>query len=167
LQWSSQKEHAARLLTGDVTDAATFVNHGATARHGRDGRSEDEPLVLIVDDYPDCREMYAMYLALAGFRVLKARDGFEALELAREAVPDLILMDLGLPGIDGCEVTRRLKQDRNTRQVPVVALTAQAPLTPDALSMAGFESLITKPCLPDELAEHVHRLVRRHTRPPS
>lgn len=118
--------------------------------------------MLLVDDYPDCREMYAMYLALAGFRVIKARDGFEALALAREELPDLILMDLGLPGIDGCEVTRRLKQDRATREVPVVALTAQAPLSADALEKAGFESVITKPCLPDELAHQVDRLVRRH-----
>ena len=117
--------------------------------------------MLIVDDYPDCREMYAMYLALAGFRVLKARDGFEALEMVRRELPDLILMDLGLPGIDGCEVTRRLKQDGATREVPVVALTAQAPLAADLLSAIGFESVISKPCLPDELADRVEHFVRR------
>ncbi len=140
-----------------------MVKHEATTRHPGDihrGRNTG-PLVLIVDDYPDCRDMYGMYLALAGFRVLKARDGFEALAIARDELPDLILMDLGLPGIDGCEVTRRLKQDRATRDVPVVALTAQAPLGADLLAAVGFESVITKPCLPDELADQVDRFVRR------
>jgi CheY-like chemotaxis protein len=145
-----------------VTDTATIVKHGTTATHAGDSRRHPSgPLILIVDDYPDCREMYAMYLGLAGFRVHKARDGFEALELAREELPDLILMDLGLPGIDGCEATRRLKQDDLTRGIPVVALTAQAPLSADSLAAAGFESVITKPCLPDELADHVDRFVRR------
>lgn len=120
---------------------------------------------MIVDDYVDCREMYAAYLSLSGFQVLKARDGHEALRLARQALPDLILMDLGLPGMDGCEVTRQLKQDNATRDVPVVALTAQAPLPADVLDAAGFETVITKPCLPDELAEHVHRLVQRERAP--
>jgi len=143
-----------------------IVTPDATARYdaGRPSGRDAEPVVLIVDDYPDCREMYAMYLTLAGFRVLKARDGFEALTLAREELPDLILMDLGLPGIDGCEVTRRLKEDRATRGVPVVALTAQTPLAAEALDTAGFETLITKPCLPDELADRVGQLVRRHDR---
>lgn len=139
-----------------------MVKQGATAgRTGSDSGRGAGPLVLIVEDYPDCRDMYAMYLGLAGFRVLKARDGFEALELARQALPDLILMDLGLPGIDGCEVTRRLKQDGATRGVPVVALTAQAPLPADLIASAGFESVITKPCLPDELADRVQEFVRR------
>lgn len=114
-----------------------------------------------MDDYLDCREMYAMYLTLAGFRVVKARDGFEALALAHQERPDLVLMNLALPGIDGCEATRRLKQDRATRDVPVVALTAQAPLASNLLEAAGFEAIITKPCLPDELAEHANRYVRR------
>jgi len=146
-----------------VTDSATLVQHRTTTAHAGDTRRHEErrPIVLLVDDYLDCREMYAMYLSLAGFRVVKARDGFEALALAREERPDLVLMDLGLPGIDGCEATRRLKQDRATRDVPVVALTAQAPPTGNLLEAAGFEAVITKPCLPDELAEQAHRFVRR------
>ena len=162
LQEQREKEHAARLLTRHVTDSATLVQHGTTTSGGDTRRREERrPLVLLVDDYHDCREMYAMYLSLAGFRVVKARDGFEALALARKERPDLVLMDLGLPGIDGCEATRRLKQDNATRDVPVVALTAQAPLAGDLHETAGFEAVITKPCLPDELAEQAHRFVRR------
>jgi CheY-like chemotaxis protein len=120
-------------------------------------------LVLLVDDYRDCREMYAAYLTLAGFRVLKASNGLEALAIARAAIPDVVLMDLGLPGIDGCETTRLLKRDPVTRGVPVVALTAQSLPGPEVLDEVGFDGVITKPCLPDELATRVARIVRRRS----
>lgn len=120
------------------------------------------PAVLIVDDYPDTCEMYAAYLDLAGFRSLKANDGYEALRVAAEELPDVILMDLGLPGIDGYEVTRRLKSDPRTRHIPVVALTAHAMSRQlDEVIAGGFDDLILKPCLPDALAHEVDRIVRR------
>jgi CheY-like chemotaxis protein len=115
--------------------------------------------VLVVDDYQDCREMYAAWLSLAGFRVLTAGSGVEALKLAREFLPSIILMDLCLPGIDGCEVTRQLKADRATRHIPVIALTALSPPSPSRLATIGFESIILKPCLPDDLADHLARVL--------
>ena len=104
--------------------------------------------------------MYGAGLEYAGFEVLTAADGFEALDLARTEKPDLILMDLGLPGIDGCETTRLLRQDPCTATVPVVALTAQA-LPDGRRSIAGqaFDDVIFKPCLPDTLAERVARVL--------
>ena len=78
-----------------------------------------EPLVLVVDDYQDAREMYAEYLKASGFRVAEARTGIEAVAKAREVNPDCILMDLSLPGIDGWEATRQLKADPSTRHIPV------------------------------------------------
>ncbi len=138
----------------------------AATGSGREGHTEERrrALVLLVDDYEDCREMYGAGLAFAGFQVVTARDGFEALALARRTIPDLILMDLGLPGIDGCEATRLLKQDPRTATVPVIALTAQSLPGEDRLLYGrGFEDVIFKPCLPDALADHVSRvLVRRH-----
>ncbi len=120
------------------------------------------PVVLIVDDYPDTCEMYAAYLELAGFRPLKANDGYQALSVAIDQLPDVILMDLGLPGIDGYEVTRRLKEDSRTRHIPVVALTAHAVSRQfDELIARGFDDLILKPCLPDALADEVKKIVRR------
>jgi CheY-like chemotaxis protein len=119
------------------------------------------PLVLIVDDYQDCRDMYGIYLSLVGFRVLKAHDGLEALRVAAEALPDVILMDLSLPGIDGYEVTRRLKDAGDTRVIPVIALTAQTLPRPDLLAALGFEAAIAKPCLPDALASEVRRVMDR------
>ncbi len=120
------------------------------------------PVVLIVDDYPDTCEMYSAYLDLAGFRPLQANDGYQALRLAAEQLPDVILMDLGLPGIDGFEVTRLLKSDPRTRHIPVIALTAHATTQQfENLVASGFDDLILKPCLPDVLADEVERVVRR------
>ena len=120
-------------------------------------------VVLLVDDYPDTCEMYAVYLDLAGFRTLKANDGYQALRLAAEFTPDVILMDLGLPVIDGYEVTKRLRNDPRTAHIPVIALTAHAaPRQFDELSASGFDDLILKPCLPDVLAAEVGRFVKRH-----
>ena len=86
----------------------------------------DPPLILVVDDYQDAREMYAEYLQFSGFRVAEARNGNEAVAQAFSLRPDLILMDLSLPGMDGWEATRVLKADERTKHIPVVALTGHA-----------------------------------------
>ncbi len=126
------------------------------------------PTVLIVDDYRDTAEMYAAYLSLAGFRALQACDGPEALRLAAAETPQVILMDLGLPGMDGFEVTRRLKDNPETRHIPVIALTAHAtPLNIEELVASGFDDLITKPCLPDVLADELERFVARMSSEPA
>src|SRR2546430_2241223 len=88
--------------------------------------SADAPLVLVVDDYQDAREMVAEYLAYTGFRVAEARNGAEAIEKAQSVSPDLILMDLSLPVMDGWEATRRLKADARTKKIPIIALTGHA-----------------------------------------
>lgn len=119
------------------------------------------PLVLIVDDYQDAREMYAEYLEFSGFRVAQARNGLEAVEQALALRPDVILMDLSLPVMDGWEATRRLKGDARTRGIPVVALTGHAL---DGHSReaqeAGCEAYVTKPCLPDALLREVQRVLK-------
>ncbi len=124
--------------------------------------SKQAPLVLVVDDYADSREMYADFLVFSGFRVAEARDGPEALAKVVEANPDIILMDLSMPGIDGWEATRRLKQDPRTRHIPIVALTGHA-LAADAESAlrAGCDAFITKPCLPADLVVEVRRMLER------
>ncbi|WP_225410109.1 response regulator [Stigmatella hybrida] len=119
-----------------------------------------KPLVLVVDDYQDAREMYAEYLEFSGFRVAEAKNGAEALDKAFELLPDVILMDLSLPVIDGWEATRRLKNDERTKTIPVVALTGHA-LTgqPGGAQDAGCDSFVIKPCLPDALVEEVKRML--------
>ena len=122
--------------------------------------TEQGPLILVVDDYEDAREMYAEYLRFSGFRVAEARNGNEALEQAFTLMPDLILMDLSLPGMDGWEATRQLKADERTRQIPVVALTGHALAgASEGAKKAGCDSFVTKPCLPDDLVVEVRRML--------
>jgi two-component system, cell cycle response regulator DivK len=116
------------------------------------------PLVLIVDDVDHGREICSEYLEYRGFRVATAADGQEALDKAFELLPDVILMDLSLPKIDGWEATRRLKNDDRTRAIPVVALTAHALADAHEKAMAaGCDSVVTKPCLPRDLEAEVRR----------
>jgi two-component system, cell cycle response regulator DivK len=121
---------------------------------------QNTPLILVVDDYQDAREMYAEYLQFSGFRVAEARNGNEALQQAFALKPDLILMDLSLPGMDGWEATRRLKADASTQHIPVVALTGHALAgASEGARRAGCDSFVTKPCLPDDLVVEVRRML--------
>src|SRR5919197_6262549 len=88
-------------------------------------KSSSEPLVLIVDDAENVREGLAEFLRTQGFRVATARNGFEGVRLAAESMPNIILMDLGLPGMDGTEATRHLKRLAMTCAIPIVAFTGQ------------------------------------------
>lgn len=127
-----------------------------------EGKSEPmaAPLVLVVEDYTDAREMYAEYLRFSGFRVAEARNGEEALEKAFTLLPDVILMDLALPLMDGWEATRRLKSDPRTAQILVVALTGHALAGhAEGARRAGCDAFVTKPCLPDELVDEIRRLL--------
>ncbi len=121
---------------------------------------QNAPLILVVDDYQDAREMYAEYLQFSGFRVAEARNGNEAVEQAFALLPDLILMDLSLPGKDGWEATKELKADARTRHIPIVALTGHALAgASDGARKAGCDSFVTKPCLPDDLVVEVRRML--------
>ena len=118
------------------------------------------PLVLIVDDVDHGREIYSEYLEFRGFRVATAADGEEALDKAFELLPDVILMDLSLPKLDGWEATKRLKNDPRTREIPVVALTAHALVSAHDRAMeAGCDVVVTKPCLPRDLEAEVRRQI--------
>lgn len=125
------------------------------------------PLVLVVDDYQDAREMYSEYLEFSGFRVAEARNGIEALEKAFELLPDLILMDLSLPGMDGWEATRRLKADERTKRIPVVALTGHALAGhSEGARQAGCDAFVTKPCLPDALVVEIRKMLDQTQKKP-
>lgn len=104
------------------------------------------PKVLIVEDNEMNRDMLSRRLKRAGYEVILAIDGREAISMARSEMPKLILMDLSLPNLDGWEATRRLKADRATKQIPVVALTAHA-LVDDRKKAfaAGCDDYDTKP----------------------
>lgn len=124
--------------------------------------SEGEHLrVLLVDDYPDAREMYREYLQFSGFDVVEAANGLEALQRAVDTQPDIILMDLSLPVMDGWEATRRLKADARTTRIPVVALTGHALAgISEGAKLAGCDAFVTKPCLPDDLVKEIRRVLQ-------
>jgi two-component system cell cycle response regulator DivK len=120
----------------------------------------DRRRVLVVDDYPDAREMYGEYLEYCGFEVVQASNGMEALQAALDEAPDIILMDLSLPVMDGWEATRRLKADKRTAAIPVVALTGHALAgISEGAKKAGCDAFVTKPCLPEDLVKEIQRLL--------
>jgi len=125
-----------------------------------DAKKADRPRVLLVDDYPDAREMYAEYLEFSGFEVVEAENGMEALQRAVETSPDIILMDLSLPVMDGWEATRRLKADKRTAPIPVVALTGHALAgISEGAKKAGCDAFVTKPCLPEDLVKEIRKIL--------
>jgi two-component system cell cycle response regulator DivK len=119
-----------------------------------------KPIVLLVDDYPDAREMYAEYLEFSGFDIVQAGNGVEAIERALDSHPDVILMDLSLPVMDGWEATRRLKADSRTNRIPVLAVTGHAltGVSKEAKD-AGCDGFITKPCLPEDLVLEIRKML--------
>lgn len=123
-------------------------------------QSTPGPLVLVVEDYQDAREMYSAYLQFSGYRVAEATNGLEAIEKTIELMPDIILMDLALPKVDGWEATKRLKSDERTKHIPIVALTGHALAGfAEGAREAGCDSFVTKPCLPDALVAEVRRML--------
>ena len=120
------------------------------------------PLVLVVDDFPDNREMFAEYLRISGFRVEEASNGYQAVELAGTLLPDVILMDLSLPELDGWAATRQIKGNPRTSGIKVVALTghALAGHSQEARE-AGCDAFLTKPCMPEALVAEIERLLGR------
>src|SRR5258706_12521398 len=122
----------------------------------------DRPRVLLVDDYPDAREMYSEYLEFSGFDVVEAGNGMEALQQAGDTSPDIILMDLSLPVMDGWEAPRRLKADQRTKAIPVVALTGHALAgISEGAKQAGCDAFVTKPCLPEDLVREIRKILDR------
>ena len=121
------------------------------------------PVVLVVEDEPSIAEVVALYLRRAGFAVLSAGDGQEALDVLAEATPDLVVLDLMLPRVDGYEVTRRLRAQGDT---PIIMLTARKS---EADRIAGLEmgadDYVVKPFSPQELVSRVRAVLRRASSP--
>ena len=121
----------------------------------------EHPLVLLVEDDRDGRLLFAEWLRDAGFRVETAHNGLQALERAFEVRPDAILTDLHIPGIDGYELTRRVKLDPRTESIPVLAVTGYAPFTqdPSRADRAGCDAILPKPCDADDLVSTLRALI--------
>jgi CheY-like chemotaxis protein len=118
------------------------------------------PLILLVEDQSDLRQLYARQLALCGYDVIEARDGAEAVAHTTASAPDVVLMDLSLPVMDGWEATRQLKTDGRTAHIPVVALTAHDGAGElQRATSAGCDWFVPKPCPPDALIAEVRRVL--------
>jgi two-component system, cell cycle response regulator DivK len=116
--------------------------------------------VLLVEDNEDNLVVYRTILEHVGYRVLEARDGEEGVSRARDEMPDIILMDISIPKIDGWEATQRLKADASTRVIPIIALTAHA-LEKDRQKavQAGCDGYLAKPVEPRRVVAEVERFV--------
>jgi len=116
--------------------------------------------VLIVEDNEDNRLIYSQYLAHGGFRVLEAANGAEGIDVARRERPDIVLMDISMPVMDGLAATRALKADEDLRAIPVIALTAHAMASDEAMAReAGCDGYISKPVMPREVRAEVERWI--------
>ncbi len=130
----------------------------AELRHDRSNRAR--PLVLIVEDQLELRQLYAQQLSLSGFDVIEADNGADAITRTSERIPDVVLMDLSLPVVDGWEATRRLKRDSRTAHIPVVALTAHDGSGElQRATRAGCDWFVPKPCQPNDLIEEIRRVL--------
>lgn len=117
--------------------------------------------VLIVDDEPTARTMLRLILVRAGFEVLEAQNGSEALEVVEGRLPDVMLLDIMMPGIDGFEVCQILRGQDRTADLPIIMLSARA----DAESVnrglrLGATKYLTKPVMPDDLTRHVREVLQ-------
>ena len=124
--------------------------------------AREQPLVLAADDDEDILDLVAFRLERSGYTVIVARDGEEALELAAKELPDLAVLDVMMPKVDGFEVTRRLRADDATSRMPIILLTARSQ---DADVQQGFEAgaddYLRKPFSPDELRARVQAILGR------
>ena len=121
--------------------------------------SDRSPLVLVVEDYDDARAMYCAWLTMDGCRVAEAADGREAVERARRLAPDVIVMDLSLPVMDGRSALAVLRADPRTRELPVVVLSGDAGARSADPVTEGWAAFVSKPCMPDGLVSAVRRVL--------
>ncbi|MFN2189250.1 MAG: PleD family two-component system response regulator [Candidatus Promineifilaceae bacterium] len=116
--------------------------------------------ILVVDDEPQARSMLRLILVRAGFDVIEAKDGYEALDEVAREIPDMMLLDIMMPGIDGFYVCEQLRASERTSDLPIIVLSAKT----DAESIkrgqeVGATRYLTKPVSPDELTRHVKEVI--------
>ena len=116
--------------------------------------------ILIVDDYADALDIWAIYLQSMGYRVSTAADGLSAVAKAGELLPDLIVLDLELPGLTGFEAATRLRAAPETAAIPLIAATGYSHARQlDQARQSGFDAVVVKPCDPDLLVQEIERLL--------
>jgi CheY-like chemotaxis protein len=118
--------------------------------------------ILLVDDFPDALEIWGLFLRSVGYDVETADDGLKAVAKAHEQPPDIIVLDLELPGITGFEAAVRLRQSSVTANIPLLAATGYSHVKQlEQARASGFDSIVVKPCEPAALVAEIERLLRR------
>jgi CheY-like chemotaxis protein len=116
--------------------------------------------ILIVDDYPDALDIWSLYLRSLGYEVSTAFDGASAIAQAEQLLPDLIVLDLEMPGISGFEAARRLRHNPATEDIPMIAATGYSHHRQLEMAReAGFDQVVVKPVEPDQLVNEIERLL--------
>src|SRR5438552_6941951 len=124
-----------------------------------EGDDPGAPMVLVVEDMEEARELAWDILVEAGFRVVSASNGIDAVDTAVKLLPDLILMDLSLPLMGGCEAAKLLKSDDRTREIPIIALTGHHNFLAMARA-AGCDAFLTKPCAPERMLSEIQKRLK-------
>ena len=127
----------------------------------------DRKRILCIEDHPEMIELIHLILGRKGFEVVGAVGGREGLQAVEENPPDLVLLDLMMPGMDGWEVYRQMRASDRLKEIPVIAVTAKAQEIDRVLGLhiAGMDGFIIKPFGPDELIESVERVLGSSVRP--
>lgn len=129
----------------------------------RSGSHRALPLLLVVEDFEELYELYSDFLAGSGYAVEGTNNGVEAVEVARRLLPNLILMDLGLPRMNGWEAIEHLKSHEETRHIPVIALTGHVQKRfADLARKAGADVVMLKPCPLNQLLGEIERLLGQY-----
>ncbi len=132
----------------DVVDCSPATEH-------------DPPVVLLVDEDADTREMYGMFLASSGFAVDEAPDAYQALSKVRSVLPDVVVTDITLRGMDGFALCHEIRRDDRTARIPVIAVTGYSTATRvEEAERAGFDAFLLKPCAPDDLLAQIGRTIQ-------
>ena len=156
---------AQRLAERDGAASGRPRRGAKPAWRGPERRVSVPPVVLVVDDEPDQLDVYRQGLEFAGYRVAVAGGGRVALDMALAAHPDVIIMDVAMPGMNGFEATRRIKDLKATRDIPVIAVSAAfGDIPPEWAQAAGCDTYLPKPILPQELSEQIEQVIARAKR---
>ncbi len=127
----------------------------------RPGSPASKHLVLIVEDDVDAREAYDRFLVMNGFRTAVASDGREALRKITSLQPDIVVMDLAMPTLNGREAIQAMRDSKQTARIPVLVLTAHARDGSETVRNLDCEGFLIKPCSPSELLAEVNRVLER------
>lgn len=137
------------------------TDHAVQAEKEPGTRSLGSLIVLVVDDMQEIREMYSTYLRFCGIGVATAGDGAEALDVAGMCRPDVIVLDISMPGMGGWETLEEIRRDSRLKDLPVILISAYGkPETWHQAVAAGADSYLDKPCLPSQLLEEIRRVTR-------